>query len=243
MTDPAMTDPAMTDPAAVAGPRRGRPRSEKARQAILHAAAELLLSHGLGAVSMDTVAERAGVSKATIYRWWPAKETLALDALENEWAVGATDPPDTGTLRDDLLALLHPWAELVTTRPYARVIAALVTKAHTDPAFAGEYVAHLVAPRRDRARTAFTRAIDRGEITPDAPVDVALDLLYGPLYHRLLHGHAPVDHAFVDDVVDLALHGILAAGPTAHPGKADNTHTDSGTNTDSGTDTERKRQP
>ena len=112
----------------------------------------------------------------------------------------------------DLLALLHPWAHLVTTRPYARVIAALVTKAHTDPAFAGEYVAHLVAPRRDRARTAFTRAVDRGEIAPDAPVDVALDLLYGPLYHRLLHGHAPVDHAFVDDVVDLALHGILAAG-------------------------------
>ena len=110
----------MTDPAVTTAARRGRPRSEKARQAILHAAAELLLNHGLGAVSMDTVAEQAGVSKATIYRWWPAKETLALDALENECAVGASDPPDTGTLRDDLLALLHPWAHLVTTRPYAR---------------------------------------------------------------------------------------------------------------------------
>jgi AcrR family transcriptional regulator len=229
-----MTDPAITGRAAATAPRRGRPRSEKARQAILHAAAELLLHHGLGAVSMDTVAERAGVSKATIYRWWPAKETLALDALENEWAIGATDPPDTGTLRDDLLALLHPWAQLVTTRPYARVIAALITKAHTDPAFAGEYVAHLVTPRRDRARTAFTRAVDRGEITADAPVDVALDLIYGPLYHRLLHGHAPVDHAFVDDVVDLALHGILATGrPDGHiPGKADNTYTDTSTDTD-----------
>jgi len=222
-----MSDPAMTGPAAATAPRRGRPRSEKARQAILHAAAELLLNHGLGAVSMDTVAEQAGVSKATIYRWWPAKETLALDALENEWAVGASDPPDTGTLRDDLLALLHPWAHLVTTRPYARVIAALVTKAHTDLAFAGEYVAHLVTPRRDRARTVFTRAIDRGEIAPDAPVDVALDLIYGPLYHRLLHGHAPVDHAFVDDVVDLALHGILAAGPARlHIPATPTTHTE-----------------
>ena len=224
MTDPAMANRVMADPAAAPAPRRGRPRSEKARQAILHAAAELLLDHGLGAVSMDTVAERAGVSKATIYRWWPAKETLALDALENEWAVGATDPPDTGTLRDDLLALLHPWAQLVTTRPYARVIAALVAKARTDPVFAGDYLAHVVNPRRDRARIAFTRAVDRGEIAPDAPVDVALDLLYGPLYHRLLHGHAPVDHAFVDDVVDLALHGILA-----RPARR---HTDSDTDTD-----------
>ena len=67
-------------------PRRGRPRSEKARLAILEAATELLLVQGLSAVSMDAVAERAGVSKATIYRWWPTKETLALDALFNEWA-------------------------------------------------------------------------------------------------------------------------------------------------------------
>ena len=67
-------------------PPRGRPRSEKARKAILAAAAELLLARGLSAVSMDAVAERAGVSKATIYRWWPTKETLALDALYTEWA-------------------------------------------------------------------------------------------------------------------------------------------------------------
>jgi len=89
----------MTDPAAIAAPRRGRPRSEKARQAILHAAAELLLNHGLGAVSMDTVAERAGVSKATIYRWWPTKETLALDALYHEWDTAQPSLPDTGSLR------------------------------------------------------------------------------------------------------------------------------------------------
>jgi AcrR family transcriptional regulator len=66
-------------------PRRGRPRSERASDAIFDAAAELLLEHGLDAVSMDAVAERAGVSKATIYRWWPTKETLALDALYHEW--------------------------------------------------------------------------------------------------------------------------------------------------------------
>ncbi|HYM80736.1 MAG TPA: helix-turn-helix domain-containing protein, partial [Candidatus Limnocylindria bacterium] len=71
----------MDGEATTGTPRRGRPRSEKARHAILDAAAELLLRRGLGAVSMDAVAERAGVSKATIYRWWPSKEMLALDAL------------------------------------------------------------------------------------------------------------------------------------------------------------------
>src|SRR6266571_4092824 len=101
---------------------RGRPRSEKAHKAILGAAAELLLARGLGAVSMDAVAERAGVSKATIYRWWPTKETLALDALYHEWAAARPRAGETGSLREDLLSLLRPWVHLVGKRPYGRVI-------------------------------------------------------------------------------------------------------------------------
>ncbi len=98
---------------------RGRPRSDKAHKAILAAAAELLLARGLSAVSMDAVAERAGVSKATIYRWWPTKETLALDALYTEWAAARPSPRDTGTLRGDLLALLRPWARQAAPGPTA----------------------------------------------------------------------------------------------------------------------------
>src|ERR1700728_616719 len=94
------------------GPVRGRPRSEKARKAILEAAAELLLDRGLTGVSMDAVAERAGVSKATIYRWWPTKETLALDALYTRWAAATPATRDTGSLRGDLLAVLGPWGTL-----------------------------------------------------------------------------------------------------------------------------------
>src|SRR5213595_2934911 len=103
-------------------PLRGRPRSEKAHKAILDAAAELLLAQGLEAVSMDDVAERAGVSKATIYRWWPTKETLALEALYHEWDTARPAPPDTGSLRGDLLALLRPWIRRVRARPYGRVV-------------------------------------------------------------------------------------------------------------------------
>ena len=189
-------------------PPRGRPRSEKARQAVLAAAAELLLARGLGAVSMDAVAEQAGVSKATIYRWWPTKETLALDALYTEWATATPAPRDTGSLRGDLLSLLRPWARLASSRPYGRVIAALLTEAQTDPAFAQEYRQRVVEPRREQARAIFRRAIDRGEIAPGTKTEVALDLLYGALYHRLLHGHAALSDRFVRDVVDLALGGI-----------------------------------
>jgi AcrR family transcriptional regulator len=190
--------------------RPGRPRSEKARKAILQATAELLLAHGLAGVSMDAVAERAGVSKATIYRWWPTKEALALDTLYADSSRNRPPRRDTGTVRGDLLDLLQPWARLVTSRPYGRVMAALIAKAQTDPAFGEQYRARFVEPRRDEARVIFRRAIERGEIPADIKVEVGLDLLYGPLYHRLLHGHAPLDAAFVRDVVDTTLAGLTA---------------------------------
>jgi AcrR family transcriptional regulator len=201
-----MTLEATTEP-----PRRGRPRSEKAREAILAAAAELLLDRGLGAVNMDAVAERAAVSKATIYRWWPTKETLALDALYHEWAAVRPRPRATGSLRGDLLALLRPWVHLVGTRPYGRVIAALITEAQTDPAFAELYRERFVEPRRDQARPILARAIERGELPATTNVELALDLLYGPLYHRLLHGHAPLNERFLRELVDTVLAGLVSA--------------------------------
>jgi AcrR family transcriptional regulator len=196
-------------PAAPPAPR-GRPRSAKAREAILGAAAALLLEHGLAAVSMDAVAARAGVSKATIYRWWPTKETLALDALYAEWSLAAPVPKDTGSLRGDLIELLSPWVRLVAAQPYARVIAALLANTRTDPAFAAEYRRRVIEPRRDQAREIFRRAIERGEVPADLDLEVALDLIYGPLYLRLLQDHAPLDDGFVRAAVDMVLAGVTA---------------------------------
>jgi AcrR family transcriptional regulator len=206
----------MSSDVTAEAPQRGRPRSERARKAILEAASELLLARGLSAVSMDAVADRAGVSKATIYRWWPTKETLALDALYTEWAAARPHPRDTGSLRGDLLSLLRPWARLASSRPYGRVVAALLTEAQTDPAFAAEYRERFVEPRRQQAREIFRRAIERGEIPADTKVEVALDLLYGPLYHRLLHGHAPLNDRFVREVIDMVLDGVRRDGRDAH---------------------------
>ena len=187
---------------------RGRPRSETARKAILAAAAELLLDRGLPGVSMDAVSERAGVSKATIYRWWPTKETLALDMLYNEWTKVTPQQYESGSLRLDLLALLIAWSRLASGRPYGRVVAALLMEGRTNPAFSAEYQRRMVEPRREQARAIYAQAIDRGEIPAETNVEVAIDLIYGPLYHRLLIGHAPLDDQFVDDIVDLALRGI-----------------------------------
>lgn len=191
--------------------QRGRPRSETAHKAVLAAAAELLLDHGLHAVSMDAVAERAGVSKATIYRWWPKKEILALDMLFTQWVAVTPVQYESGVLRSDLCALLLAWTRLVNSRPYGRVTAALLAEARTDPAFAAEYQRRILEPRRDQARMIFADALARGEISGETKIEVAIDLLYGPLYHRLLHGHAPLDDEFVADVVDMALRGIQAA--------------------------------
>ena len=186
----------------------GRPRSEEARLATLHAAGELLLEKGLADASMDAIAERAGVSKATIYRWWPSKEMLALDALFTDWSGPLEAVPDTGSLRGDLLANLGRWARLNRRHPYARVIAALVAEAHSNPVFMEHYRREFVEVRRGATRVLLRRAIERGELSPEADVELALDCLYGPLYHRLLNRHRPLSEAFVRGVIDVVLAGL-----------------------------------
>ena len=120
------------------------------------------------------------------------------------------DPPrtgDTGTLRGDLLSRFRPWVRQLNRKPYARVVAGLVAAAQADPEFADLYREHFVRPRRDATRELLVRARDRGEIAADTDLDVTLDLLYGPIYHRLLHGHAPLTERFAQHVID----GVIAA--------------------------------
>ena len=188
--------------------RRGRPRSEKARSAILAAAADLLLEAGLDGVSMDAVAAHAGVSKATIYRWWPTKEMLAVDALYEGWQVARPRQLKGESLRSDLIAHLRPWARLVNQRPWSRVVAALLAKAQADDEFGAHYRARFLEPRRRHTAAIIERAIERGEVGAGTKVDVAIDLLYGPCYHRLVQGHAPLTDGFVRDVVETVVAGL-----------------------------------
>jgi AcrR family transcriptional regulator len=172
---------------------------------------ELVLERDLTEISMAAVAERAGASKATIYRWWTSKELLVLDALRSEWDTAAPAVADTGSLAGDLRALIIPWTRELATKPYGRVVASLVASAQADPQFALEYRTRFVGPRREHARSAFRRAIERGEIPRDTDVEAALDLLYGPFYHRLLHTHAAVTDRFAITILEYVLAGVSAS--------------------------------
>jgi rhodanese-related sulfurtransferase len=169
------------------------------------------LQFGLDSVGMDAIAMRAGVSKATIYRWWPTKESLALDAIYHEWTAAHPESAGSGSLRVDLYSLLRPWVRLLNDRPYGRVVAAILAKVQTDDRFAEEYRTRFIDRRRQRARAIMQRAIESGEIGAGTNVELALDLLYGPVYHRLLHGHAPLDEPFVRGVVDTVVYGLTSA--------------------------------
>ena len=200
-------------PAPSASARRGRPRSEEADRAILRAATELLAERGLHGLSIEEVASRAGVAKTTIYRRWHSRGTLALDAFLTEFK--ALQPlPDTGILRDDLLAALRAWVRAVTRTSAGRILAGLIAEAQHDPELADAWRARVVEPLRAQHRIMLRRAIDRGQLPADTDTEVALDLLYGAGYHRLLNGHQPLNDAFARTVVEVIVNGLSAARPT-----------------------------
>lgn len=191
-------------------PRRGRPRSEEADRAILSAATELLAERGLGGMSMEEVAARAGVSKATVYRRWPSRGALALDAFLAEFQ--EQQPlPDTGSFHGDLLAALRGWIRSVTRTPAGRMLAGLVAEAQRDPALAAAWRERVIEPLRVRNMVLVRRAIERGEIPADTDSDVVLDLLFGSAYHRLLQGHRPLTDQFARRAVGLVVAGVTAA--------------------------------
>ena len=194
-------------PVGVAAPRRGRPRSEQADRSILQAAAELLAERGLGGMSIEEVAARAGVGKTTIYRRWTSRGTLALDAFLTEFQ-GQQPLPDTGSLRGDLLAALRAWIRSVTRTSAGPILAGLIAEAQRDPELAVAWRERVVGRLRDQHKIMLDRAVERGEISARTDYEVVLDLVFGAAYHRLLHGHQPLTDKFANKVVDIVVAGI-----------------------------------
>ncbi len=199
-------DQAVLDPGQAAA-RRGRPRSQEADQAIMAAAIELLAEGGLAGMSIEEVAARAGVAKTTIYRRWPSRGALALDAFLAEFQ-SQQPSPDTGTLRGDLLGALRAWIRSVTRTSAGPVVAGLIAEAQQDPELAAAWRERVVERLRDQHKVLLDRAIERGEIAATTDQDVVLDLLFGAAYHRLLQGHRPLSDKFARQVVDMILGGI-----------------------------------
>lgn len=187
---------------------RGRPRSEVSRQRILEAALETLEISGFTFSTTDSIAERAGASKATIYRWWPTKASLLAEALRE--AVAEEVPfPETGDLATDIELQLQNFIALLNGR-LGRAFKAFVGAAQSDPEVAAAFRDEWVKPRRKEAKTVLERYQIKGQIAAHVDLDLVLDLLYGPLYFRLLSGYGALTPAYARQITLFALNGLAS---------------------------------
>ena len=216
---PAMNqdEPYRNSAATVPHARRavGRPRSDRAHQAILEAARAELVEHGFSRLKLEHVAARAGVGKATIYRRWPSKEALAGELL-----AGLVAPhiavADVGDTRAELTACVATTVHAVAETPFGPVVRALLSQIAVNPAIGDPFRATAVRARRDEVARVVARGIARGDLREDVDVGVATELLVGPVYFRLVFGGA-LDDDFARRIAESAYRG-LAHAPGATTG-------------------------
>ncbi|WP_242666256.1 MULTISPECIES: TetR/AcrR family transcriptional regulator [Parafrankia] len=176
--------------------RPGRPRSERARAAVLEATLALAAEAGPAGLSMEAIARRAGVSKETLYRWWPSKIEVILAAMVEHGQV-SIPLPDSGDLPGDLRAFLRSTIDALdgTTALLLRAVAAA---AATDQAVADGVRDRFLHTRRAALGTLLDRAVARGEI-PDEHTTSLVDFVYGSLWYRLIFGIGRLDHRWADE--------------------------------------------
>lgn len=197
-------------PRRVRRPRRGRPRSANADRKILGAAAQVMAEKGINGLSIEEVAARAAVGKTTIYRRWPSRGRLALDAFLAEFG-GQQRLPDTGTFAGDLRAALGAWITAVAGTSNGRdMLVGLIAEIQHDGNLADAWRDQVIAPLRAQYSIMLDRAVSRGEIPAETDAGVVLDLLFGACYYRLLQGQRPVNEQFVKQVVDVVAAGVGA---------------------------------
>ncbi len=186
-------------------PRAGRPRSERARLAVLEAAADLLIEGGLATTTIEAVAARAGVSKVTIYKWWPTRGSVAVDAYFHRFRE-TIEFEDSGDLAADLTAQVGLLVEAFGGRA-GRVMAELIGLAQSDPELAATLRDRWLDPRRAASAAVLRRAVERGQLRPDTDIAALLDQLYAPVYYRLTMGHEPLDGRLAPTLVRTVLDG------------------------------------
>jgi AcrR family transcriptional regulator len=181
--------------------RRGRPRSTAAHQAILRAASELLIGVGFDPTTVDAIAARAGVSKATIYRWWPNKAAVVMDAFLADTAPRMPFP-HTGTTRTDLRHQMRAVIDLFNDPVVGRSFAGLIAEAQRDQALAAALRERFIDQRREAAREVIQRGINRGDLRRNVDPDLVIDTLYGALYYRFLVSGDPLPRTYADRLLD-----------------------------------------
>ncbi len=190
----------------------GRPRSAQSHEAIVRATLELLTEVGFGRLTMEQVQRRAGVGKATIYRRWTSKSELVKEAIQ--FFSAELPVPDTGDLRKDFATVAAAALAIAEDRNAALLMPRLMTEVSHDRELHALFTAHLVAPRRAVVRTMLERARERGEIRDDVEIELAIDMLVGPVLYRFMIDGDDLRPAAerAPRVLDLLLTGIGTAG-------------------------------
>ena len=209
-----VTVSAPTVPDAVRRP--GRPRSERAEQAIIDATLEAIGDCGVDGVRCEDVAARAGVGKATLYRRWPGKEDLLIAAFAS--LKTPLPEPRGESVREDLIAMLEVMAADADDPRYARQFALLHGEGVRYPRLVRRYMEQVVEPRRELIRLVLRRGVASGELRPGTDVEVAMLLLTGAVMARGKHDATPAEPGFASRVVDEMLRGIDARPASVRQG-------------------------
>jgi AcrR family transcriptional regulator len=186
----------------------GRPRSEQARQAIFRSTLKLLQRSSFSGLTIEAIAADADVGKATVYRWWPNKGALVVDAFASS-AESDLHFPNTGSVyRDMSLQMAQFLGVLRSAR--GRIVAALLAGGQSDPELLFAFRERFLRPRREEAYKTLRRGIERGELPEDLDLDVVLDTLYGAIYMRFLIRHDELSENYIAEVCRLVLAGVKA---------------------------------
>jgi AcrR family transcriptional regulator len=186
--------------------RRGRPRSDEAHQAILTAALEEVFAVGFRALGVDMIAAKAGVGKATIYRRWPNKAAVVMDAFLAEVGPGTGFPPAPRAL-DRIRMQMEAQSKAFRSK-YGVLIKSLLGEAQFDAELAEAFRERWIMPRRRLAREVLEEAIQQGDLRDDIDIEAAIDTLYAPIYYRLQIGTGPISEKYVGGVFEQVIAGL-----------------------------------
>jgi AcrR family transcriptional regulator len=185
----------------------GRPRDEEVRKRILASAAHLLESKAFDDITVDAIAEQSGSCKATVYRWWPNKAAVLIEAFREKVARDLPFP-DTGDFREDIRVQLRNFAKIILGGR-GRVFARFIAGAQADPDAAEAFRQAWIRPRRAEAKKVFEKYVESGVARSDLDLDLAVEMVFSPLYYRLLTGFGKITDEYIDQLVDQAMYGLL----------------------------------
>jgi AcrR family transcriptional regulator len=187
-------------------PKLGRPRDAHRKALVLASALAIVEQEGITGLTFESIARDTGVGRPTLYRWWPNRAAILIEALL-EVTARAAPYVDTGNVEDDLSTHAVSYARFLKGR-YGNAYRALFAEAQRDEETASALRQQLIEPRRALTRHVLRQGIQRGQLHPEIDIEAAIDQLYAPIIYRLLLGHAPLDKSSIATLIKQTVHGL-----------------------------------